>query len=144
MNIGNAHIYGALNQQTARQREVMQHSPRPSRIRFSVQTSGVGETRLTGLHAIDFSALMLEEPSFSFGVVAVGSLPQGQLPLATATVLKWNLTKAGLYTGAELGFKVECANYAVRLKWSLTFEGSTLRASTGNGTGTVAQSVYQG
>lgn len=140
-------IHAHLNRQAARSREQGQAVPRPARVRFAVRTTGIGESRLTGKKAIDFGAYMLDEPTFSFGVVALSSLKLGELPLATATVLHWKQNPQGLYYGAELGLKVECLLYHVRLKFTLTFEGSTLRTTSGTGTdvGTVPVSnAYHG
>lgn len=138
MRMARAEIHTALLAQQSKTREVSQHTPRPARVRYSVSTVGVGESRLTGTQAIDFGALMLDEPSFSFGIVAVDSLSVGQLPLCTAIVTKWIKNDNGAYTGAEVAFKVECAKSNVHLKFSLTFEGSTLRSTLGNGTTTTA------
>jgi hypothetical protein len=129
-------IHDALLRQQGKTREQSQHAPRPARVRYTVSTVGVGESRLTGTKAIDFGALMLDEPSFSFGVIAVDSLSVGQLPLCTATVIRWLKNDNGAYIGAEVAFKVECAKTNVHLKFSLTFEGTTLRSTLGNGTGT--------
>lgn len=140
-------IHHHLNRQAARQRETNQAVPRPARVRFSVKTSGIGESRLVGKKAISFGAYMLDEPTFSFGVVAGGPLKVGELPLATATVLNWQRTASGLYAGAEVAFKVESMLYTIRLKFSLTFEGSTLRTTDGQGTGTqvaATDNVYKG
>lgn len=140
-------IHAHLNRQAARARETNQAVPRPARVRFAVKTSGIGESRMTGKKAIPFGAYMIDEPTFSFGVVAITPLKVGELPLATATVLNWQKTAAGLYSGAEVGFKVESMLYTVRLKFTLTFEGSTMRTTTGQGTNTTVQATtntYQG
>jgi hypothetical protein len=131
-------IHSHLNRQAARAREQGQAVPRPARVRFAVKTSGVGESRLVGKSAISFGAYMLDEPTFSYGVVALDPIKVGELPLCTATVLNWQRTAAGLFAGAELGFKVESMLYTVRLKFTLTFEGSTLRTTNGQGTGTLS------
>jgi hypothetical protein len=129
-------IHVALQRQAGKQREISQHLPRPARVRFAVKTKGVGETRLTGVKALDFGALMLDEPTFSFGVVAQEPLQIGQLPLCTATVLSYTKNTNGAWVGAEIAFKVECAKSDVQLKFDLTFEASTLRSTIGNGTNT--------
>lgn len=136
-----------LARQAARKREVAEAIPRPARVRFAVKTTGIGETRMTGKQAIQFNANMIEEPTFSYGVVALSQLKVGELPLATATVLKWVLNDRGLYTGAEVGFRVESLLYTVVLKFTLTFEGSTLRTTHGQGTHSVlaaANNAYRG
>lgn len=130
--------------QAGRQREVSQHLPRPARVRFAVRTKGVGETRLVGAKGLDFGALMLDEPTFSFGVVADEPLKNGQLPLATATVLAYKKNANGAWVGADVAFKVECAKSDVQLKFDLTFEASTLRSTVGNGTNTAASTATNG
>lgn len=116
---------------TARQREQAQGQARQSRVRFFVVVTGVGETRLQGTQAVSFGCFMMEEPTFNFGCTAIGSLPEGALPMATATVLNYSVNAQGLYTAAEMGFKVESAKYDIRLRFSLTFEGIALRTTAG-------------
>lgn len=123
-----------INRQTAKQREAAQANPRPSRVRFKIRVSGVGETRLQGAAALKFGATMMEEPSFTFGCVAKSTIAPGNLPLATAIVTRWLKTSNGLYYGAEMGFKVESADYNMAMHFSLTFEGSTLRSTASQGT----------
>lgn len=129
-------IHTAMLRQAGKQREISQHLPRPARVRFAVKTKGVGETRLTGVKSLDFGALMLDEPTFSFGVVAEEPLGAGQLPLATAVVLSYKKNANGAWVGCDIAFKVECAKSDVNLKFDLTFEASTLRSTVGNGTST--------
>jgi len=128
--------YAAVQAVTARQRELAQASPRPSRVRFSILTRGVGETRMVDTRSLNFGAALLEEPTFSYGVVARQSLGVGQVPLATATVLTWVTRPVGtsgqlLYLGAELGFRVESSKSDIKLKFTLTFEGTALRSTYG-------------
>jgi hypothetical protein len=130
-------IHGEFATQAARAREQAQSVPRPARIRFSVKTTGAGESRMVGPKAINFLAFMLEEPTFTWGVQAAQTIAPGDLPLCTAIVLRYIKNGNGLYTGAELGFVVDSENPNVRLKFSLTFEGSTLRSTSGTGTGTL-------
>jgi hypothetical protein len=140
-------IYEQTQRVTARQRELAQHSPRPSRVRFTVRTAGVGETRLLGGAALQFGALMIEEPSFSWGAVAGEPLKPGQLPLCTAIVLNYLVTPGGQYYGAQMGFKVESVKYDIKMKYSLTFEATTLRSTASNGTGQLVvrgQNTFQG
>lgn len=142
-------MHADMQRQAAKQREQSQHQPRPSRVRFSVRTSGVGESRLQGTRSLDFGAFMLDEPSFSFGVVAVTPLGPGQLPQATAVVLRFIKNGNGLYTGADVAFKIACTKSDVRLKFSLTFEGTTIRSTVGTGTTTTTDAprgtnVYSG
>lgn len=131
-------VHVSMLRQAGKQREVSQSTPRPARVRFAVKTKGVGETRLTGAKALDFGALMLDPPTFSFGVVAAEPLNNGQLPLVTATVLSYKKNANGAWVGAEVAFKIECAKSDVQLKIDLTFEASTLRSTVGNGTTTQA------
>lgn len=137
-----------LQRQAGRARQDDQAAPRPARVRFSVKTQGIGESRLVNKQAIDFGAYMLDEPTFSFGVVALDSLQVGELPLAAATVLRWKLTSGGLWAGAEVGFRVESIKYNIRLVFSLTFEGSTMRSTIGTGTEMLVaprgQNAYRG
>lgn len=137
-------VHAVLLKQAARQREISQHLPRPARVRFGVLTKGVGETRLTGTKALDFGALMLDPPTFSFGVEAMEPLKNGQLPLATAIVLSYKKNVNGAYIGADVAFKVECAKSDVQLKFDLTFEASTLRSTLGNGTDTQTTTATNG
>jgi hypothetical protein len=130
-------IHGEFATQAARAREQAQSVPRPARIRFSVKTTGTGESRMVGPKAINFLAFMLEEPTFTWGVQAAQTIAPGDLPLCTAIVLGYIKNGNGLYTGAELGFVVDSENPNVRLTFSLTFEGSTLRSTSGTGTGTL-------
>lgn len=124
-------IHATVASVTARQREVAQGQARQSRVRFLVVVTGVGETRLTGSSAIMLGCFMMEEPTFSFGCTAVGSLPEGGLPLATAVVLGYTVNSQGLYTAAAMGFKVESSKFDIRLRFSLTFEGVALRTTAG-------------
>lgn len=137
-----------LQRQAGRARQDDQAAPRPARVRFSVKTQGIGESRLVNKQAIDFGAYMLDEPTFSYGVVALDPLQVGELPLATATVLRWKLTSGGLWAGAEVGFRVESMRYTIRLMFNLTFEGSTMRSTLGTGTETLVAprgtNVYRG
>ena len=127
-----------LATQGNRQRERAQASARPARTRFTVATVGVGEHRLVGSTALDFGAFMLEEPTFSYGLIAAEPLGLGLLPLGTATVLTFlKNTQGNMWTGAEIGFYVQCSKPDVRLRWSLTFEASSMRSTFGTGTGTL-------
>lgn len=130
-------IHAHLQRAQQRSKENDSSQPRPARVRFSVKTTGIGESRLVGPRAIDFGAYLMDEPTFSFGVVSMDTLKVGELPLATAIVLRWKVTSAGLYAGAEVGFKVESMLYTIKLMFNLTFEGSTLRTTVGTGTETL-------
>lgn len=123
--------------QASRQREQAQNVPRPARVRFVVRTTGIGETRLVRRQALNFGAYALEEPSFSWGVEAAQPIAAGDLPMCTAIVLKYIVNGNGMYTGAEMGFRVDSMNLDIRLKFSLTFEASTLRSTVGTGTGSL-------
>ena len=131
-------IHFHLARETARQREVSQASARPSRVRFTVRTVGTGESRLLGQAAVKFGASMMEEPSFSYGLIATEGLAPGEMPIGSAIVLRY-IIQNGLWIGAEMGFKVESAKYNIKIKWSLTYESSTLRTTAGlnNATQTV-------
>lgn len=139
-------LHLAMQRQAAKHREMNQALPRPARVRFSVTTKGVGETRLTGAKSIQFGALMLEEPSMTYGVVASQPLALGQLPLATAIVLAWRKNSNGVYVGCEMGFKIECAKSDVELRFDLTFEASTLRSTFSHSaqTSDPGRNSYQG
>lgn len=125
-----AQLHHALATQAGRARETAQSGPRPARIRMSVRTVGIGETRLVGRHALNFGASLLEEPSFTWGVQALGSIAGNNMPLCTAIVLRYLTggTGAGrLYVGAEMGFRIDSDDSNITLLFSLTFEASTLR-----------------
>lgn len=130
-----SNLHAQVQRVTARQREQAQHAPRPARVRFTIRTSGTGETRLLGGAALKFGAQLIEEPSFSWGAVAGEPLGPGQLPLCTAIVLNYLVTPNGMYYGAQMGFKVESAKYDIRMKYSLTFEATTLRSTAASGGG---------
>lgn len=116
-----------------RVREQTQHVPKPAHIRFSVRTTGVGETRLVGRQGINFGAYLLDEPTFTWGVVAAGRLAPGELPFATAMVLKWIKNSGGFWVGADLGFVVQSEKDKIQLVFTLIFEASTLRSTAGTG-----------
>lgn len=141
-----SNMHQAMLKQSGKQREQSQHLPRPARVRFSVKTTGVGETRLTGTKSLDFGALMLEEPTMSWGVVALTPLTTGQLPQCTAVVLKYHTNSNGSYVGADVAFKVDSANSKIKLKFNVTFEGSTLRSTLGStpSTNATGDNAYQG
>jgi hypothetical protein len=120
-----------LAAQAGRRRERDQQVPRPARVRLTVMTSGVGETRLVGRKALAFDAFLLEEPSFSWGVEALHTLGANELPLCTPVVLRYIQNGNGIYTGAEMGLRVHCDNPTVRLKFTLIFESNTLRSTAG-------------
>ena len=124
-------IYGVTQGITSRQREAAQAQPRPSRVRVNCLVTGVGETRLKGPKGIQFNAAMLEQPTFSFGVVAIDTIARGQMPLATAVVLAWKKNSRGMYIGADMGFIVESVRTNIRLRFTLTFEGVSLRTTAG-------------
>lgn len=125
-------VHHTLMAQTSRTGQVMDSLPRTARVHVRVNVTGVGETRLYGHKHVQFGALMLEEPAFTFGIVARHSIGNGSMPYASAVVLGWHKNSNGLYTGADVGFKVMSANPKIALAFSLTFEGQTLRAATGH------------
>jgi len=120
--------YGALERVASRDRENAEAQARPARVRFFARTRGVGETRLEGKRGITFGAIMLEEPSFSFGVINEGNMAAQAAPLATATVLRWK-RQGQFWVGADLVFVVDGRRPDIRLKFSMTFEGITLRTT---------------
>lgn len=121
--------FGELELRSARQREQSQAVARPARVRYSVRVQGVGETRLTGRSAINFGSFMIEEPTFTSGVISRTELENGEIPLATAIVLDWKRNDQGMYVGAEMGFQVDSGNPNIVLVFSLTFEGVALRTT---------------
>lgn len=125
-------VYGGLDYINSRARNQQEAAPRPARVRFIVNVtgSGAGESRLPGLN---FGALILEEPTFSWGLIALDPLPVGAIPLATACVLTWQANDNGIYTGADVGFRMDGDGTTRRYKFSLTFEGSTLRSTANTG-----------
>jgi hypothetical protein len=126
--------FHSLQARASKTGQVLDAAPRPSRIRFIVDVNGVGESRLIGNAALDFGALMLDEPSFSFGVIAASPIPYGGMPTATAIVLRYIQNSQDSYVGAEMGFNVQSLNQQIHLQFSLTFEGVTLRANVGTST----------
>lgn len=126
-----AAIQHQLDALASRRNQQAQGSPRPARARFTVLTQGVGETRRVGAHGLSFGLFMLEEPSFTWGVAAQQPVGSDNLPLCTATVLQYKVNDAGLYVGADVGFRVYSNDANIKLKFYLTFEASSLRATTG-------------
>lgn len=124
--------FHTMQAKASRTGQVLDSAPRPSRVRFIVDVTGVGESRLIGSAALDFGALMLDEPSFSFGVIAASSIPVGGMPQATAIVLRYIKNSNDSYIGAEMGFNVQSLNSKIHLQFSLTFEAITLRSTVGN------------
>jgi hypothetical protein len=125
--------YQTLDYIAGRDRNQREAVPRPARVRFFVNVTSVGEgeTRMKGL---SFGALMLEEPTFSWGLIAIDQLPVDSVPLATACVLKWSNNDNGIFTGCDLGFRMMGSmESTLRYKFSLTFEGSTLRSVANTG-----------
>lgn len=158
MSLHVSSIKHELGIQDSRRREVAQNLPRPARIRMTVATQGVGETRMLGKNGISFGAFLLEEPSFSFGVLLdQAHAPKNGLPVATATVLRWHTNKQGLYIGADVGLTVFCPfisssgvtgttsptdpTATMRLRFSLTFEANALRSTHGTGIAGAVQSA---
>jgi hypothetical protein len=125
--------YEAFADVAARNREARESVARPARVRFFIDIDGTGECRMEGKSGLLFGAHMLEEPSFSYGVIAKNEIPIGGVPLCSAVVLKWRKLK-DFYLGADIGFIVE-SSANVSLKFSLTFEGVTLRATLPSGVG---------
>lgn len=126
--------FHTLQAKASRTGQVLDSAPRPSRVRFIVDVNGVGESRLIGDAALDFGALMLDEPSFSFGVIAASPIPVGGMPTATAIVLRYLTNSNDSFVGAEMGFSVQSLNSKIHLQFSLTFEAITLRSTVGNST----------
>lgn len=129
-------VHADLSAKAGRQREQAEHQPRPSRVRITVDVAGIGETRLAGQKSVDFGAYLLDEPSFTWGVQTVSPVQLGQLPMCTAMVTRYVQNASGLYIGADMAFRVDSALSNIRLKFSLTFEASTVRSTSGLGTST--------
>lgn len=139
--------HSTLRAQAGRAIQMSESAPRSSRVRFSVVVTGTGETRLAGRQRIEFGTLMLEEPTFTFGVIANGEIPLGAMPQATAVVLSYARGRNNLYTAAEVGFRVVSSRSNISLKFSLTFEGTALRSTAGIDSAlgvTSASNVYRG
>lgn len=126
--------FQTLQAHASKSGKVLDSAPRPSRVRFIVDVQGVGESRLTGDKALSFGAIMLDEPSFSFGVIAASPIPFGGMPTATAIVLDYIQNEQGSYVGAEIGFNVDSLQTNIHLQFSLTFEGIALRSTVGHTT----------
>lgn len=124
-------MHATLAAKAAKAMQVAESQPRPSRVNFTVSIRGAGETRLIGNRAIQFGVMMLDEPAFSYGVIATGPVAQGAMPMATAIVLDYVKNQNGLYVGAEMGFVVDSLDTNISLKFSLTYEAAAFRASVG-------------
>jgi len=125
--------YGTIDYINSRARNTQEAAARPARVRFYVDVTGSGGGEAT-IDGLNFGALIMEEPTFSYGLVALENIPAGQIPLATAVVLSWISNDNGIYTGANMGFRLQTASNApLRFKYSLTFEGSTLRSTANTG-----------
>lgn len=120
--------FDALLTRESRQREQAHAIARPARVRFQVQTEGVGELRMEGGSGVDFGTLLVNEPSFGFGVIKPeGEVwEDGEMPTATAIVLAWVLDELGFYRGAEMAFVVQSQKMNARLIFSLVFESHAL------------------
>lgn len=121
-------IFESLEPARSRQTETREAQARPARSRFIVRTSGIGEIRMEGKQGLGFGAIMLEEPTFSFGIVSAGQLPPGNVPMACAVVLKWR-RQGQFWIGADMAFVIDASDLNTRLKFTLTFEGVTLRTT---------------
>jgi len=124
--------FSALERRASSQRQQAQASARPARIRFfaDVVGAGEGEARFQDENRLMFSAFMLEEPLFTYGVALLNqSLPDGDLPLVTACVLNYEINDRGFYTGADLGLRVRTGAERVSLRFSLIFDGYALRST---------------
>lgn len=117
-------IYQHLDSMVAAQREHSQAQARPARIRMHVDVTGNGETRTE----LNFGTMMLEEPTFSWGSVLRSKTPKGFMPLTSAAVIEYLVDDRNFVIGAEMGFVIEGGLEAVRLQFTLTFEGIALRA----------------
>ena len=125
----------AIEIRSGRQREQREAVSRPARVRFAITSVGTGQGRLVGQDGLVFNAWMLEEPTFSFGVVAINPIAEGGLPQATATVLKWKQldeeatnARGQVWLGADVGFRVESSQSDIEVIFTLTFEGYTMRS----------------
>lgn len=143
-----SNVHQTLQNKASRSFQVQDSEPRPVRVRFAVRIGGSGESRLIGQNAIQFGALMLEEPSMSFGLIATSTIPEGSVPQGTAIVLRYLKNANGLYTGAEMGFNVYSSDPSIIVRFSLTFEAAALRSAVGHdgllGNPTQGQNTYQG
>lgn len=115
--------YGQISQYASQGHITAESLARPTRLRFKVMVSGIGQTKLTGAKGINFGAFLLEEPSFVFGMVADGAI--ANVPLGSAMVLGWK-TDGKFWTGADLGFVIE-SDVPIKAAFSLIFEGTSLR-----------------
>lgn len=120
--------YGVYEWVAARSRQQQESIARPARVRFFAVARGVGESRLEGKSALMFGAYMMEEPSFSSGVIMLSGIAAGGIPVATAVVLEWR-KQGDFYVGANMGFYLESSDPKISVKFSLTFEGTTLRTT---------------
>lgn len=124
--------FSALERRASSQRQQAQASARPARIRFfaDVVGAGEGEARFEDDNKLMFSAFMLEEPLFTYGVALLDqSVPEGDLPLVTACVLDYEINDRGFYTGASVGLRVRTGAERISLRFSLIFDGYALRST---------------
>lgn len=115
--------------------QVASSQPRSSRLHYIVRVTGVGETRLEGKGALQFNMLLLSEPAFSYGVIADGEIPLNSMPLTSAIVLRYVTNRQNLYTGAEIGFVIQPAEFgkpvSVPLRFMLAFDAPAMRSTAG-------------
>lgn len=131
-------IYQPLERQTSAQRNLAQAVPRAARVRMFVRVVGAGESQLTGDQAVYFHTAMLEEPTVSHGIALEEVPTLGDFPRCWAGVISYIKNDLNLYVGAELGFRIECSNTNIAVRFSLTFEGHALRSTAGIGQQQVA------
>ena len=123
-------IYEPMRLLQARQRERNELLPRLAILTVVVRFTGTGQHSLSGDEALRFGALLLEMPSFSYGVVAPYGLG-GDMPLVSLAVTNWLVNDMGLYHGAELAARVWSpeGSSADTLDFHLIFSGSALRTT---------------
>jgi hypothetical protein len=124
-------IYQPLRIAAARERERSELLPRLASLTQVIRFTGTGQHTLGGEQAVPFGALMLEVPTFTYGVVAPYGLA-GDLPLIAVAVTGWLVNAAGLYHGAEIAVRVHHPDSAAGsdvLEFHLMFTGVTLRTS---------------
>lgn len=123
--------FDALERRAANQRNQAQASARPARVRFfaDVEGYGEGEVRFSGDNMLSFATYMLEEPLFTYGFRVLSNVRAGELPIASASVLRYEINDREFYTGADIGIRVRSHAERISLRFSLIFDGYALRST---------------
>jgi hypothetical protein len=136
-------ILEPFRRQQAFARERANAVPRDAYVVSTLHVQGTGVTRMEGDRAVPFHTLLLEEPRFSYGVVALSPVSDLLMPLCSALVTGYVTTDQGLYSAANIaavvfiasseGLTAEQAAKAaeIRVQFDLRFEGVAVRSTAG-------------